>query len=177
MGWDLSPLCTAATTGLLYQPQMIDGDWGAISAIKIGRGNRTIQRKPASAPLCPPHTPHDLTRARTRAAEMGSQRLTAWTMARPCPYVTSSLTRRRVCLLWIGFAFVKFTYHTYSIGLHGYGECLSSREAVSPIKVIIWNEEPLMEFEICLWEQSHICLLSSYRSLHYMLWFCSVYEI
>jgi hypothetical protein len=28
-------------------------------------------------------------------------------------HVTSSLTRRWVCLLWIGFAFVKCTYRTY----------------------------------------------------------------
>jgi hypothetical protein len=36
----------------------------------------------------------------------------------PCghsPYVTSSLTRRWVCLLWIGFAFVKCTYRIYSM--------------------------------------------------------------
>jgi hypothetical protein len=35
-------------------------------------------RKPVPAPLCPPKIPHDLTRARTRAAVVGSQRLTAW---------------------------------------------------------------------------------------------------
>jgi hypothetical protein len=36
----------------------------------------------------------------------------------PCgfiPYVTSSLACRWVCLLWIGFAFVKRTYRIYSI--------------------------------------------------------------
>jgi hypothetical protein len=39
-GVRLSPLGTAATTGLLYQSQMIDdGDYGAIGGIKIGRGN------------------------------------------------------------------------------------------------------------------------------------------
>jgi hypothetical protein len=32
-----------------------------------------------------------------------------------CPYVTFSLTRRWVCLLWIGFAFVESTYRTYSM--------------------------------------------------------------
>jgi hypothetical protein len=38
----LSPLGTAATTGLLYQPQMIDeGDCGEIGGMKIGRGNRS----------------------------------------------------------------------------------------------------------------------------------------
>jgi hypothetical protein len=40
-GVRLSPLGTAATTGLLYQPQMMDdGDCGEkIGGIKIGRGN------------------------------------------------------------------------------------------------------------------------------------------
>jgi hypothetical protein len=36
-------------------------------------------------PLCPPQIPHNQTRARTRAAAVGSQRLTAWAMARPIP--------------------------------------------------------------------------------------------
>jgi hypothetical protein len=54
-GVRLSPLGTAATTGLLYQPQMIDdGDCGGIGGMKIGRGNRSTRRKPAPAPLCPP---------------------------------------------------------------------------------------------------------------------------
>jgi hypothetical protein len=35
----LSTLGTAATIGLLYQPQMIDDDCGAIGGIRIGRGN------------------------------------------------------------------------------------------------------------------------------------------
>jgi hypothetical protein len=80
----LSPLGTAATTGLLYQPEMIDdGDCGKIGGIKLGRGNRSTRRKPAPAPLYAPQIPHDQTRARTRAAAVGSQRLTAWAMARP----------------------------------------------------------------------------------------------
>jgi hypothetical protein len=65
-GVGLSPLGTAATSGLLYKPQMIDeGDCGAISGMKISRGNRSTRRKPAPAPLCPPEIPHDQTRART----------------------------------------------------------------------------------------------------------------
>jgi hypothetical protein len=53
-------LDTAATTGLLYQPRMIGEDnCGEIGGMKIGRGNRTTRRKPASAPLCPPQIPHD----------------------------------------------------------------------------------------------------------------------
>jgi hypothetical protein len=47
-GVRLSPLGTAVTTGLLYQPQMIDdGDCEAIGGMKIGRGNRSTRRKPA----------------------------------------------------------------------------------------------------------------------------------
>jgi hypothetical protein len=34
-------------------------------------------------PLCPPQIPHDLTWDRPQAAAVGSQRLTAWAMARP----------------------------------------------------------------------------------------------
>jgi hypothetical protein len=83
-GVGLGSLGTAATSGLLYKPQMIDeGDCGAIGGMKIGRRNRSTRRKPAPAPLCPPQIPHDQTRARTRAATVGSQRLTAWAMARP----------------------------------------------------------------------------------------------
>jgi hypothetical protein len=44
-GMRLSPLGTAATSGLLYQPQMIDeGDCGAIGEMKIGRGNQSTGR-------------------------------------------------------------------------------------------------------------------------------------
>jgi hypothetical protein len=86
----LSPLGTAAITGLLYQPQMMDdGDCGAIGGIKVGRGNRSTRRRPASAPLFPPQIPLDQTRARTRTAAVGSQKLTAWAMARPNHKVSS----------------------------------------------------------------------------------------
>jgi hypothetical protein len=36
-----------------------DCDCGEIGGMKIGRGNRSTQRKPAPAPLCPPQIPHD----------------------------------------------------------------------------------------------------------------------
>jgi hypothetical protein len=48
----------------------------------IGRGNRSTRRKPAPMPLFPPQTPY-AARTRTRAAAVGSQRLTAWATARP----------------------------------------------------------------------------------------------
>jgi hypothetical protein len=56
----LSPLGTAATSGLLYKPHMIDeDDCGAIGGMKIGRGNRSTRGKPAPAPLCPQQIPRD----------------------------------------------------------------------------------------------------------------------
>jgi hypothetical protein len=57
----------------IVQPQIIDeGDCGVIGGMKIGRGNRSTRRKPAPAPLCPPEIPLEQTRARTRAAAVGS---------------------------------------------------------------------------------------------------------
>jgi hypothetical protein len=51
-------------------------------------GEPTSRRKPAPVPLCPPQIPPDLPWTRTRAASVGSRRLTAWAMARPSPFVT-----------------------------------------------------------------------------------------
>jgi hypothetical protein len=79
MAWDWVHLVVRPLPGLLYQPQMIDdGDCGATSGMKICRENRSTRRKPAPVPLYPSQIPHDLTRARTRVAAVGSQRLTAW---------------------------------------------------------------------------------------------------
>jgi hypothetical protein len=46
MEWDLVTY-TAATSGLLYQPQMIgEGDCGAIGGIKIGRETEVLGEAP-----------------------------------------------------------------------------------------------------------------------------------
>jgi hypothetical protein len=58
-------------------PAPVDCEDGEFGGMKVGRGNRSTRRKPAPAPLCPPQIPLDQTRARTRAAAVGSQRLTA----------------------------------------------------------------------------------------------------
>jgi hypothetical protein len=74
----LRPLGIAATTGLLCRPQMIDeGDFGANGGMKIGMGNQNTRKKTCLAPLCPPEVESDQNRARTRAAAVGSRRLTA----------------------------------------------------------------------------------------------------
>jgi hypothetical protein len=44
-GVRLSPLGTSATVGLLYQPRMIDGDYGAVGGMRIAKGNRTTQQQ------------------------------------------------------------------------------------------------------------------------------------
>jgi hypothetical protein len=76
VGWDWVHLV------LPIVPAPDDSDCGATDGMKIGRGNRSTRRKPAPVSFCPPEIPHDLTRARTRATAVGSQRLTAWAMAR-----------------------------------------------------------------------------------------------
>jgi hypothetical protein len=65
----------------LIVPAPGDYDDGEIDGM-TGRGSRSTRRKPAPMPLCPTQTPN-AARTRTRAAVVGSQRLTAWAMARP----------------------------------------------------------------------------------------------
>jgi hypothetical protein len=40
--------------------QVMD-EYGTVSGVRTGRGNRNSWRKPALVPLCPPQIPHDLT--------------------------------------------------------------------------------------------------------------------
>jgi hypothetical protein len=87
-GVRLSPLGTLATVGLLCQPRMIDDDYGAVGGMRTGRGNEVLGENL-------PQIPHDLTWDRTRAAAVGSQRLTAWAVARPEDQVTHN---NSVCL-------------------------------------------------------------------------------
>jgi hypothetical protein len=74
-GVQLGPLGTAATNRSIM-PAPGDYDDGEIGGMMIGMGNRSTRRKPTPVPLCPPQTPH-AARMRTRAAAVGSRRLTA----------------------------------------------------------------------------------------------------
>jgi hypothetical protein len=65
-----------------------EDDCGEHDGMSIGRGNRSSRRKPAPAPLLSITKSHVPTRVWTRAAEVGSRRLTAWAMARPWSLVT-----------------------------------------------------------------------------------------
>jgi hypothetical protein len=85
--------------GLLYQPWMIDDECGAVSGMRIGKGNRSTRRKSAPVLFCPKQMPHVLNWDRKGAAAVGSQRLTAWAMARPlgCYDALSTLFGAGVC--------------------------------------------------------------------------------
>jgi hypothetical protein len=74
-GVQLGPLGIAATNRpIVLAPG--DYDDGEIGGLMIGKGNRSTRRKPAPVPLFPPQTSR-AARTRTRAAAVGSQRLTA----------------------------------------------------------------------------------------------------
>jgi hypothetical protein len=73
-GVQSGPLGTAATNRPIV-PAPDDYDDGETGGM-ISRRNRSTRRKPAPVPLCPPQTPH-AARTPTRAAAVGSQRLTA----------------------------------------------------------------------------------------------------
>jgi hypothetical protein len=84
-GVRLSPLGTAGTLWpIVPAPDDDDDDnnndnydCGAIGGMRIGRRNQSTRRIPDPVPLYPPQIPHDLIRARTRAAGVGSRRINA----------------------------------------------------------------------------------------------------
>jgi hypothetical protein len=64
---------------LLYQPWMVDGDCGTLSAMDEWQGKRKYSKTtcPSAVPVCAPQIPHDLTRAQTWADAVWSRRLAA----------------------------------------------------------------------------------------------------
>jgi hypothetical protein len=74
-GVHLGPLGTTATNRPIVQAPG-ECDDGEIGGMMIGKGNRSTRRKPAPVPFYPPQIPH-AAGMRTRAAAVGSQRLTA----------------------------------------------------------------------------------------------------
>jgi hypothetical protein len=77
---------------------MIDYECRAVRGMIIGRGNRSTLRKSTPVPLSSPQIPHYLTWARTRAAAVGSGRLTAGVTVRPPVWVTGgAVTSPVIC--------------------------------------------------------------------------------
>jgi hypothetical protein len=113
----VGPLDTSATEWPIV-PAPSDYDDGEFGGMKIGRGNRSTRRKPPPAPLCPPQILLDQTRVWTRAAAVGSQRLTAWATARPILYTYLGIftkIHRAVHLQFQSFFF--FWHHLIHINL------------------------------------------------------------
>jgi hypothetical protein len=79
-GVRLSPLGTSVTNWPIVPAP---DECGAVGGMRIGKGNRSIRRKPAPVPLCQPQIPHDLTWIRIRVTAVGSRQLTASAMPRP----------------------------------------------------------------------------------------------
>jgi hypothetical protein len=50
-GWDWVHLVRRPPSGLLYQPQMIYDECGAVGRMRIGRGNQSTRRKPATVSM------------------------------------------------------------------------------------------------------------------------------
>jgi hypothetical protein len=91
-GVQLGPPDTWATDWPIV-PAPGDYEDGEFDGMKMGGGNRSTRRNPALAPLCPPEIPIDQNRARTRTPEVGSQQLTAYTMARPAAYLPNCIAQ------------------------------------------------------------------------------------
>jgi hypothetical protein len=110
-GVQLGPLCTAATDRLIVPApgDYVDGEIGGI----IGRRNQSTRRKPAPVPLCSPQTP-DAGRKRTRAAAVGSQRLTTWASIFLSIYLW-------IYSPWDLGRFFSFLIYKQSVGLLGRG--------------------------------------------------------
>jgi hypothetical protein len=96
-GVQLGPLGTAATNRPIV-PAPSDYDDGEIDGM-TGRGNRSVRRKPAPVPLCPPKIPHTV-RTRTRTAAVGSLRLTALATVRPYCKILPSYVKS---ITWLVF--------------------------------------------------------------------------
>jgi hypothetical protein len=58
-------------------------EYGAVGGVRIGRGNRSIWRKTAPVPICPPQIRHNLTWDQSQAAMVGNRRVTAQAVAQP----------------------------------------------------------------------------------------------
>jgi hypothetical protein len=84
----LGPLGTSATEWSIV-PAPGDCNDGEFGGMKSGRGNRSIREYLLQHHFVQHKSHLDQIRARIRAAAVGSQRLTAWAMARPWVKETS----------------------------------------------------------------------------------------
>jgi hypothetical protein len=125
-------LWTAATVGPTIHPP---GDiWGRKATVECywQRKTEKLWENPVQVPLCPPKTPHGLTRERTRTSRVWGRRVTAWAMARPfVGHLKSSYYASRQSKL-----IQRYNFGTVETGSHSY----------------LWQCSPfvLLESETCI---------------------------
>jgi hypothetical protein len=96
LGWSGTESVITEASKRPTVPAPNDDECGAIGGM-LGRWNSLTRRKPGTVSLCPPQIPHYLTRARTRSAEMGRWRVTAWATARPsCLAYSSAIKHTKI---------------------------------------------------------------------------------
>jgi hypothetical protein len=87
-------LGTAATTGLLYHPEIIgDGDCREIAGMKIGREDRSTRRTPTPAPLCPQQNSTSLDPGLNPRRRGGKPATNSFSLARPCRNLNGIMLR------------------------------------------------------------------------------------
>jgi hypothetical protein len=146
-----------------------------------GRGwndwqGKSTRRKPVPVLRCPPQIPHYRIWARTRVAEVGSQRLTAWATARPPiwtddqKYSMEDSTSRAVCLFVIPFHSVvklKQTLQTSLLLLHLkwlYTQEVESLNVSCSLKMKCRLLDSKMEFRSTAWKVSVLRVPISYNT-------------
>jgi hypothetical protein len=67
-------------------------EYDTVGGMRIGRGDRSTRRKPATMALCPPEIPHDVTWDRTRVAVVGNRQLTTTSFPIHCSLVVLSFS-------------------------------------------------------------------------------------
>jgi hypothetical protein len=165
MGWDWVHLVLRPLFGLLYQPRVIDGDdCGAIGKMRIGRGNWSTRRNPAPVPLCPPQIPHNLTWARTQAAEVGSRRFFAWAMARPLKgsnFRSSQSTQWIICKFAVILGPISISDNILSLKFYFVFSLLSYRPNWLRRVPYIFHIDILITFLFIIFLKSHTALFQN----------------
>jgi hypothetical protein len=119
LGWSgFDSNITEATTGLLYQPQMVDDDECGAGGGMLGSGNRSTRRKTVPLQHCPPQIPHNQTRARTGAAAVESWQLQPDLRHSPAPIqytVWRTNFKSQSCCVHGSDSANKFTFEDQSV--------------------------------------------------------------
>jgi hypothetical protein len=152
----------------------------AIGGMKFGRGNRSTRRKPTPAPLCPPPNPTWQTRSRTpdRSGGKPATNRLSYGASGHSPYITSSLTRGWVYLLWICLSFlqmhVSHIQHVienrviwYRRGFHG-NDIPTNRQTLPSLDWLCTELSVFLSSDPC--SNNSRCVAGSFGLLPFVRW-------